>query len=1133
MLRSKNARRRAVIAFCSATAMLASLSSQASAKPVPAVPSDPDAVSTTGKPIAPPVEPPIVPAEKRQDLLGQGWQKSGDRLWTTSGDATGLHVMVAEAKTGYSWRTVATLSNAAVETDKWIGNACVTGSGDKAVVVYAPRTFTNKEKLFSRGGFTAIVDLNSGKVQQLPIRTSLAYFNPGCGTGETVALTQGGEEDLGKTALLTVDAGNGTLSKRTELDGQLTSAVPIKDGFAVAGGSGVLKVSQEGKKERLALTKGTPSYLRPDAEGGVVFLSHDDKKVAVQRATGVGKPVATLATGDLGKIGLTSATAGKVFITGTAAKVEALPASVHKIDVPRDSTVSTKAEAVLTELKPTGAPMKPEPQAWHLKAKSLVTGRDLGFTINPADALTPREVEPGHTCAVPRNDPKFQVVQPKPKQVEWAVDMAIYGYLTVQRPANWRGYGLPGYSPQSLFPREGVHGGGAVPAQIMLGIIGQESNMWQASRFALPGESGNPLIGNYYGVDIYDGDPWNDWNVDFSKADCGYGVTQMTDGMRRPGFPRHDGEVQLDNTRQVAIATDYAANVAAGLQLLTKKWNELYDAGVKVHDGDPANIENWFLAAWSYNSGYHQPGEAHTNGAYGLGWGNNPENPRYDSGRGSFGENPTDFARPQFWPYPEKVMGFAANTPWGFEDENTEVPFFRAAVWNGGDGSPDDEGTGAYNRRHVKPKQFTFCNSNNNCVPNGRYVPTDPLVDDDPEHDTGPCAHQNDVGQYDLRCWWHTSTGWKPDNCARTCGFEFIRYDYPDFAAEPADGISFTPYCGKEALRNPDGAFIVDSPVTSFRSCPNGGAVSYDPGTVTFETDGRPAGWADLHQLGTGFNTHTWFANTHMTNTPDAPAEVRAEWTLNVPHRSRLEVFAFIPAHGRNKAIKASYQVHTATGVKTVELNQSTFKNEWASLGTWDFVGNPKVTLSNVQNFAIINQMLVFDALAFLPVDSNREAGDRTTPIRNMQSDMCLSPVDTWSERPAVVQRPCLHDANPKNLSDNWLKVNGQVEIDLGNGRKNYVKAWNIKHRATGKCLAVKDNSAVLGSPAELRTCDQSTRFIGNVQLEVPNTQMALVNLTNNGGLHPAGDSYADGTPIVLGTWSDSQETPPFYVWRF
>ncbi len=35
------------------------------------------------------------------------------------------------------------------DTDAWIGNVCVTASGDRAVVAYAPRTFTDKEDLAS------------------------------------------------------------------------------------------------------------------------------------------------------------------------------------------------------------------------------------------------------------------------------------------------------------------------------------------------------------------------------------------------------------------------------------------------------------------------------------------------------------------------------------------------------------------------------------------------------------------------------------------------------------------------------------------------------------------------------------------------------------------------------------------------------------------------------------------------------------------------------------------------------------------------------------------------------------------------------------------------------------------------
>ena len=93
--------------------------------------------------------------------------RSTDRAWTTAGDADGFHLLVADAADGYRWRTAATLSEPGVETDQWIGNACVTGSGRRAVVVYAPRTFTNREALFDRGGFTAVVDLRHGVVRKL------------------------------------------------------------------------------------------------------------------------------------------------------------------------------------------------------------------------------------------------------------------------------------------------------------------------------------------------------------------------------------------------------------------------------------------------------------------------------------------------------------------------------------------------------------------------------------------------------------------------------------------------------------------------------------------------------------------------------------------------------------------------------------------------------------------------------------------------------------------------------------------------------------------------------------------------------------------------------------------------------
>ncbi|MFC4501241.1 MULTISPECIES: hypothetical protein [Streptomyces] len=98
---------------------------------------------------------------------------------------------------------------------------------------------------------------------------------------------------------------------------------------------------------------------------------------------------------------------------------------------------------------------------------------------------------------------------------------------------------MPAHQPQSLFQPPALEGGGRLMAQVMLGVTTQESNMWQAARSAVPGVTASPLIGNYYGIDLYDGDPTNDWDVDFAKADCGYGITQITDHMRMAG--REDG----------------------------------------------------------------------------------------------------------------------------------------------------------------------------------------------------------------------------------------------------------------------------------------------------------------------------------------------------------------------------------------------------------------------------------------------------------------------------------------------------------------------------------------------------------------------------------------------------------------
>ncbi|UQA90584.1 hypothetical protein [Streptomyces halobius] len=105
---------------------------------------------------------------------------------------------------------------------------------------------------------------------------------------------------------------------------------------------------------------------------------------------------------------------------------------------------------------------------------------------------------------MPRNDPRKQAMQPKPRQIEWAVDQATTNNLNkhISRPKNWKNLGMDAYAyqPQSLFKLHTLTSGGRIPAQVMLGVTAQESNMWQASRVVVPGVTGNPLIGNFHGI---------------------------------------------------------------------------------------------------------------------------------------------------------------------------------------------------------------------------------------------------------------------------------------------------------------------------------------------------------------------------------------------------------------------------------------------------------------------------------------------------------------------------------------------------------------------------------------------------------------------------------------------------------
>ncbi|WP_380168343.1 hypothetical protein [Jannaschia sp. R86511] len=954
--------------------------------------------------------PTVVPDDRRERVLGPRWQASQDIAWTTSGDGKGLHLLVAPAAEGYAWRTLATLAEPGVDADTWIGNSCMTGDGRSVVVAYAPRVATNNGELFDRGGFVAVVRVSDGQVTKLPVTSTLAYFSPSCGSGDDAVVTQFRDgHDGGQTRVLRIDTSTGTVSEPVQVPGELTSAVPVGERIVAADANALVSVDGKGVRRIVAVGTSGPFHLTPDADGGLVFMDRRGDtatyhRVAPQALAGGLAPSRVLASGPLDRVGITRTPAGAVFLTGEVDAIAPMPASLTVLEGSTTRTAVSMTGALRIESvqasgrPPRGTADDPTQLLRPVEIRTTVaaTGATPSFVVTPssgttaeADAPHPallsrdaaeaesagvgiasagsptNSVEAERYCSVPRNDVQNQVMQPKPRQVEWAVNQAVRGVLTTPRPTNWKNLGMPAYTAQGLFPPRALSGGGHVPSQVMLGVIAQESNMWMAPGSVVPGVTGNPLIGNYYGLEIYDSSSANDWDIDFTQADCGYGVTQITDGMRMAGRTK-PGETALPYDTQRAAALDFTANVAGGLQILQDKWNQTRNAGLTINNGDVRKIENWFYAVWAYNSGFYPESTASSNnGAWGVGWLNNPVNPKYPANRAPFLEFSYEDARnPQRWPYPEKVMGWAGHPVEILESPGTLVSGFRPAWWNG------DEITGPANRAAVKPPVSQFCDSSNDCVPGAKYTPNSPEVIGEP---AGPCAHENSAGLYDLKCWAHTPSTWKSD-CSYSCGNELLRFS-PGYAYQE-DGTAYPPNCGLSGL--PVGALIVDDqPDSAPIVRPGCSRPHTNQGTFTLQFaadgNGKFPSKTDFHQLGAGFSGHFWYSRTRTPDLRGGSMDITGTWTLNRPLTQWARVFVHIPDHGAHTQ-QARYEVDLGDGTRTRVLLQRTMANTWVSLGSFPFNGTPKVRLvSNTFDgddglSPIENEAIAWDAVAFQPL---------------------------------------------------------------------------------------------------------------------------------------------------------------------
>jgi hypothetical protein len=862
--------------------------------------------------------------------LGAGWYRGTDFVISTVGDDKGMHYYIGREDEGFAWRPLATISPAGVDARSWTGYSCVSGTDRYLLATIEPTLATNRPAMLDRGALAYTIELKTGKVRPVAAGVAMYYHSPGCGTGDTGVLARYLGTDQERTELLSVNMANGKISARRSLPGQYTSAVPAGAKVVAAHGAEVAAIDAHSHVTSLARTPGPVYNLAPDADGGLDYLTTDFR--ASSNAWHLAGGRATqIASGPRTAMAIFAGPRGHNLLTGASAStaVGAGPRRIAARTVPEIMSRQGHAAGFGDPVKPKTKTSIVRPQALPTLV-STVTGRTLTTPVPdtaappsrafpapaPGAGITPHATANSPTtpprCAVPRNDPRRQVPQPVAKQIEWGVDQALRSGLPT-RPYNFDEMGFNAYNPSEDLPPPAIHGssGSVVPPQIELGIFAQESANDQASWHALPGVAGNPLVADYYGGA-------GNFNViNYPNADCGYGIGQITDGM-------HVGDTQYTAETQAKIAVDYAENISASIQILTSKWNQLYDLGIRANGGDPRYVENWYMALWAYNSGIHSNDGA---GNSGLGWTNNPENTDWKPSRDIFlKQSYADAAHPADWPYQEKILGWAKTPILDYKGNPSYIGIYADPV--------------------VAPFP-TFCTAADHCdlsSPDHCMLSTDPT--------------------YQYHCWWSSPVSWT--DCSSNCNVGSFTYDTVG-SAEPSSDDPYPPDCQSSL---PSDTTIVDDLATPYNvvGCGSMNWTSQGSFTLTQGTDsaGYPISVIDTHQIGASFGGHLFF--THNYAASDSAHRVTGTWKVTLPTKV-YHVYAHIPRNGGTTR-SAHYVVTTADGStynKVVDQYQQ--EDKWAGLGYFTLGSNAQVTLTNVTDDATLsNHDVAYDAVAFVPI---------------------------------------------------------------------------------------------------------------------------------------------------------------------
>ncbi|MEV2218249.1 hypothetical protein AB0H86_43665, partial [Streptomyces sp. NPDC050997] len=164
-----------------------------------------------------------------------------------------------------------------------------------------------------------------------------------------------------QTRLVTVDAATGKAGTPAVYPGEVTSAVPTRNGIVAANGSRLVAAGAKGTVREITRTESVPFQLTVDAAGGVTYIDRTQSRNSQKTSTSYAKHLAagrlrerdarpaTVASGALADWDLTSSADGTVYITGKAAAKGTLPKTVKNPGgIAKGALVSSHGQAALT-----------------------------------------------------------------------------------------------------------------------------------------------------------------------------------------------------------------------------------------------------------------------------------------------------------------------------------------------------------------------------------------------------------------------------------------------------------------------------------------------------------------------------------------------------------------------------------------------------------------------------------------------------------------------------------------------------------------------------------------------------------------------------------------------------------------